>query len=124
MKNLHRIALLFAALPLIAAAKGPLDTRHARETVSMDYLMESCTVVGETAGGMVPHFDCESYLYGILDAHVAMRGALKTPSACFPADIAPWQVYEQLVELPRTEDWGKPAAPLIVEALKKRYPCT
>ena len=124
MKNLRVALLLLALLPLPSLSKTPLDTRQSRQVISMDYLMESCTVVGETAGGMVPHFDCESFLYGILDAQLALRGAARSQGgACFPADIAPWQVYEHLVAMDRRGDWSQPAAPFIVDALKERYPC-
>ena len=124
MRTLRLAVLFFASLPMVAAAGTPLDTRHKRETITMDYLMESCTVVGETAGGMVPHFDCESYLYGLLDAQLAVRGVLaQKHAACFPEGIAPWEVYQELGALVRRDDWDKPAAPFVLEALKKRFPC-
>lgn len=121
MKYLAIILLLSCSF---AHAVTPLDKRHKRESVTIDYLFESCTVIGETAGGMIPYFDCESYIYGVLDAHLAVRDSLKAKDrACFPADIAPWQVYEKiLAAIPQTQ-WGKPAAPLIIDALRVKYPC-
>jgi hypothetical protein len=83
---------LLAALP--AAAGTPLDTRHARETVSLEFLMEACSVVGDTAFGMVPNFDCESFLYGVIDTHAAIEDARGDGRrACAPGGLAPWQLY-------------------------------
>jgi hypothetical protein len=119
----------FGLLPLLALAFGasaatPLDTRFKRETISVDFLLETCTVIGETAHGMVPHFDCESYLYGVLDAHRAIRDALpKEQRACFPADLAPWQVYQLLLESEIGAARDSSAAALVITKLRARYPC-
>lgn len=121
MKHLAIILLFSCSL---AHATTPLDKRHKRESVTIDYLFESCTVIGETSGGMIPFFDCESYLYGVLDSHLAIRASLKpNAQACFPANIAPWQVYEKILAAIPQEQWGNPAAPLIIEALRVSYPC-
>jgi hypothetical protein len=122
MKYLVAIILLVSCT--MANAITPLDTRHKRESVTVDYLLESCAVIGETAGGMIPFFDCESYLYGVIDSHLAVRALLKPKQqACFPADIAPWQVYEDIQQFIPQSLWHKPAAPLIIEALRTKYPC-
>lgn len=107
-----------------AAAATPLESRHARQAVTLEFLFEACTVIGETAYGMIPHFDCETYLYGVLDAHLAVRDSLPAAEqSCFPAQLAPWQVYEQLLSVDTQTMRQKPAASGILEILKQRYPC-
>lgn len=101
----------------------PLDIKHKRETVTLDYFLEACTVIGETSGGMIPHFDCESYLYGVLDGYSAVREQLPVKErACFPKAIAPWQVYE-LMQKQIVVDGHKPAVQVILESLRTKYPC-
>ena len=117
------LAALFAALP--AAAVTPLERSELRASVTLDFLMESCTVIGETAYGMIPHFDCESFLYGVIDTHVATegeRGAARR--ACVPEFLSPRQLYSLIDEraIPR-ERWGEAAAPLLVGLLERAYPC-
>ena len=140
-----RILLLSLAAALPAAAATPVDTRHSRETITLEFLMEACSVVGETAHGMVPHFDCESFLYGVIDAHAAIeatRGDARR--SCVGHGIAPWQLYALVDDEfgddgevagapgfdatgPRyriaRERWNGPAAPLLVEVLENAYPC-
>ena len=114
-----RIAL--AALLLgtaLTQAATPLHTKNKHQVVTYDFLMEACTVVGETAYGMLPHFDCESYLYGVLDAHAA----LKAPKVCAPGTLPAWKLYQDLLEVPRGQ-WNRPAAQLIVKTLARKYPC-
>jgi hypothetical protein len=109
--------LLAAAAPLPAAT--PLDRKAPRETVTVDFLLEACSVVGETAHGMIPHFDCESYLYGVLDAQAALAANSGGASTCVPETLAPWQVYEVLLAAPIPEARrGEPAALLILERLR------
>ena len=136
---MSRMLLLLVASTLPAAAATPLDTRHARGTITLEFLMESCSVVGETAHGLVPHFDCESFLYGVIDTH-----AVQSDGTCVNHGIAPWQLYALIDDEfgddgemagspgfdatgPRyriaRERWNGPAAPLLVEALEKSYPC-
>jgi hypothetical protein len=118
------IVALIAGLSPAASARTPIDIANARQTITMDYLMESCTVVGETAGGLVNYFDCESYLYGLLEAQVELNPALSDGSrACVPASVAPWQIYEQLSGIEQPTGWSGPAAPIILRELRHRYPC-
>lgn len=113
---------LAIAAPALAAT--PLDTRHARETVTLDYLMESCTVVGETAHGRVAHFDCESFLYGVIDTVATQTAEAGAGHHCMPAALAPWRLYERIDgRIPR-ERWNEPAARLLVELLRREFPCT
>lgn len=138
------LALLLATLS--AAAATPLETRHSRETITLEFLMEACSVVGETEFGMVPNFDCESFLYGVIDTHAALDASRgDAQRTCAAHGIAPWQLYALVddefdddgetvhppgldtddpprVRIAR-ERWNGPAAPLLVEVLEAAYPC-
>lgn len=108
----------------IASATNPSETRNPRRQVTVDGLYEACGVVGETAYGDIPYFDCESYVYGVLDAYLALRDSIpKEKRACFPADIPPWKVLEIAHSLILGKDSGKIAGPALIEELRKRYPC-
>ena len=89
--------------------------------------MEACADIGDPAlsGGKIPFFDCHSYIYGVIDAYLLTRESIpKSNRACFPADLAPWQVMQELWPLLRSTKFGpEPAAPIIVATLRKKYPC-
>ncbi|MES2625412.1 MAG: Rap1a/Tai family immunity protein [Pseudomonadota bacterium] len=105
-------------------AATPLDTHNPQQVITVDYFFEACTVIGETAYGMVPHFDCETYLYGILDTYQAVNAALPvTERACLPAKLAPWQLYEALSAIDSSTSGAENAAAFIVKALRNVYPC-
>ena len=124
-----RIALIcvaFALLPVaIANATNPFETRYPRQTVTVDGLYEACSVVGETAKGDIPYFDCESYVYGVLDAYVKVSSEIpRAERACFPAGIEPWRVLEMANPMPGTYRKDQSAASFLIDFLKKRYPCS
>ena len=119
----YAIAILLALMGSLVCADSPLETKHKREVITVDFLLEACSVVGETARGQVPHFDCESYIYGVVDSHLAVRASLKkSDQACFPSSIAPWQVYEKLYKVPLNQRQGV-AAPFIIGVLARAFPC-
>jgi len=109
-----------------AAALTPADTRRTRQQVTMDFLYEACgDVEADKSRGMIPYFDCESYVYGVLDAYLSIRESIpKSQRACFPADLAPWQAIEIAHPLAFGEQSSKAAAPVLIEALRKTYPCS
>jgi hypothetical protein len=99
-------------------------TRNPRHEVTVDYLYEACSNVGGTARGDIPYFDCESYVYGVLDSYVKVREAIpKTTRACFPANIEPWRVLEMADPAPGTYSRGQTAASYLIDFLRKKYPC-
>jgi hypothetical protein len=90
----------------------------------MDYLYESCSSNGNTAGGDIAYFDCESYVYGVLDAYLNIKSALPlNKQACFPNDLPPWRALEIAEPLDFGAAGRKDAAPQIIAALRKHYPC-
>ena len=120
----YAIVALLAFGVVMAHAQTPLDTRHKRESVTLDFLLEACSVVGKTAHGKIPHFDCESYIYGVLDAQLAARGSLQGAArTCFPERIAPWEVYRELDTTITSAQRQQPAADFIISVLRKKYPC-
>ena len=118
------LGLFIMLIAFQAHSDTPLDKKLPRQIVSIDYLLESCTVIGQTAGGMIPYFDCESFIYGVIDSYITTRENIKKDErACFPKTIAPWEVYRELLSAPQPQDGTKPAAPYIIDILRKKYPC-
>jgi len=121
-----RQAALLTLIAVSSAANAitPLETRHPQETVTLNYFMEACSVVGETANGLIHHFDCESYLYAVMDTQRELNPSLKPEQrACMPETLAPWQLYERIGPDVPESAWNKPAAPAILRVLRQAYPC-
>ena len=116
--------LFLAALLLTEPSRAatPLDTRQPRVQISVDYFLEACTVVGETAHGMVPHFDCESFLYGVVDTLAAMTPVAGEAATCVPPELAPWGVYQLLLES-EAGDREELAARWVMRVLRAEFPC-
>jgi hypothetical protein len=115
---------LLGALCLQAFAPA-VATPQARNDVTVNFLYEACAVIGQTARGMIPHFDCHSYVYGVLDTYLAVRLSLpQAERVCFPASLAPWQA---LKDAQPFVDWKRQGAmsagPVIINALRNTYPC-
>ena len=108
-----------------AHATNPwVDSRLPRRTITMDFLYEACSAVGETAHGDVPFFDCESYGYGLIDSYVSIRDSIPSADrACFPADLAPWRALQLAAPLDTPENGRKVAAPIVIQALRHAFPC-
>jgi len=80
--------------------------------------------VGETAHGIIPHFDCESYIYGVLDSFLAFSDFLPPHRrTCAPEELAPWMVYEHLMAADIQGLREDPAASVITDILHHTFPC-
>lgn len=100
------------------------DNRNPHQNVTMNYLYEACGAKGNTGGGDIPYFDCESYVYGVLDSYIFIRNSIPMANrSCFPRDIPPWFALEIASPLLTNANGNKNAAPLIIQALHDRYPC-
>jgi hypothetical protein len=114
-------AVLLAACPawsVIVCASEP-----ERSKVTVDFLYESCAAAGQTARGMIPYFDCRSYVYGVLDSYLAIRAGLPAAQrACFPPAITPERVLE-IGRGPLAERGSEVAATALIDELRKAYPC-
>jgi hypothetical protein len=116
-------ALFICAFPLTAAAASPLERGGKQKGVTVDFLLEACSNVGGTARGKIPYFDCDSYISGVLDTYLLERRFIPSDQrACFPEALLPAQVL--------TEAWHldirlgpRSAAPVLIEMLRKKYPC-
>lgn len=119
------LPLIFAALVSGGGwAATPLDSRNPQQVITADYFLETCSVIGETAYGMVPHFDCETYIYGVLDTYKAVNAGLPAADRiCLPATLAPWRVYEALPTPESESGREENAATYIIDSLRKAYPC-
>ena len=105
-------------------ATNPSDSHRPREVITVNYLYESCSVVGETARGKIPFFDCESYVNGVLDAYLITRPFIpKEKRSCFPTNLPPWKVLEDVKQIIGEGQGSRPAGRTIIEALSKKYPC-
>lgn len=110
-----------------AAAVTAYDTKNPLKHVSPLYLYETCTVIGETKGGLIPYFDCESYTYGVVDTYKLMNKYLpKNQKACFPEKIAPWKILQDNQEFVfnyATQHPRSSAAEALLQAFAVTYPC-
>jgi hypothetical protein len=106
------------------AATPWVDHRTPRKSVTLDFVYEACSNVGQTAYGRIQNFDCESYVYGVLDTYLAMRPHVPVSQrACFPEDLPPWRALEVTWPLLQSPASEKEAGPEIIKALTKAYPC-
>lgn len=122
--------LLLALLPLVvpamaAAAPHPYEVQAARKDVSVNFLYEACSAVGETARGEIPYFDCESYVYGVLDSYLSIRKDIPlSQRACFPPTLPPWKalkISEPAMLNSRYKNMS--AGTALIEMLRDKYPC-
>lgn len=119
------ILILFTAFNMDAFAHvdEPWIEKKDRKDVTVAFLYEACSFIGETRGGMIPWFDCESYVYGVLDSYVSIRNSIpREQRACFPADLAPWEALNLSLKHEYSE-WNRVAATVLIEDLQKQYPC-
>jgi Rap1a immunity proteins len=123
MRTIAYLALLLL-LSFDCSAANPSDTHDPRREVTVDYLYESCSAVGETAHGDIPYFDCQSYVYGVLDSYVKVRERIpKSRRSCFPDKIEPWRVLEMANPKTNSYSGSQTAASFLIDFLVKRYPC-
>ena len=116
--------LMLIAASSTADAITPMETRNPQETVTLNYFMEACSVIGQTASGLIPYFDCESYLYAVMDTQRALNPSLPAEMrTCPPDNLAPWQLYERIGPGIPESEWNKPAAPAILHVMRRAYPC-
>jgi hypothetical protein len=114
---------IFVVHGAVARGSALIQDMPRRQNVSTQFFLESRATVGGTAYGMIPHFDCQSYIYGVLDGHLAVRDSLpKSQRACFPVGMSPAEALKA-IDAARLKDDSKRAAPAILNALKKKYPC-
>lgn len=108
-----------------------------RKKVTLDYWGESCSLeMGDPnrRGGIIPYFDCQSYIYGMIDTYISLRDFVpKKERVCFPENITPWQILQDTKYIfdvsPGKNEFRTPyngprtASVEIIKELHKKYPC-
>jgi hypothetical protein len=125
---MKKFGISLAVIAFNCAAESPSPYAPApKEAITLDYLLEACGGIGdpESANGLVPFFDCHSYVYGVLDSIIAMNVKHSTSNgACVPESLAPWQVMKDLESLVSSGEHGSEnAAHVILGVLHEKYPC-
>lgn len=132
-KYLYSIGLLLffaAALPLISHAEhvNPKCCNYPAKpgSIKIQFFLEACAVPGETEKGMVPYFDCQSYVLGIIDAYRKIKDLTPEKNQiCIPENITTKDVLELIWKA--YPNWDVPAerdaGDVIFEVLKKEFPC-
>lgn len=132
----YLIFLIFFISASQATTLKDWGKNHPREKVTLDYWGESCDIdMGDPVlkGGTIPYFDCQSYIYGMLNIYISIRDFIpKKERVCFPENITPWQVLQDTQYIELSDDkktLRKPyngfntASVEIIKELHKKYPC-
>jgi hypothetical protein len=101
------------------------DYRPGANGISADFLLETCSVTGQTAHGMIPYFDCQSYVLAVVDSYKALQDSLpKKNRLCLPKTLTAAEVLTTMNKRYRYErDAQRRAAGVIIEALQSRFVC-
>jgi hypothetical protein len=94
--------------------------------VKIQFFLEACAVPGETARGMIPYFDCQSYVLGVIDTYRQLKYSVpKSISMCIPPDVTTKDVLELVWK--QYPNWSvhesRQASEIILEVLNVRFPC-
>lgn len=94
-----------------------------KEGVSIDFLLETCSVPGQTAYGMIPNFDCQSYVLAVVDTLRTLNEGSEA-TACLPPDVTAGDVLAQLEgRYDYERDGQRRAADVLLGVLRQAYPC-
>lgn len=107
-----------------AAAQGDIpccDYKPGPGGITADFLLETCSVTGKTAYGMIPYFDCQSYVLAVLDTYRSMQGG----KVCLPAQLTARDVLDVVsTRFKYEKDGQRRASDVILEAVQSKYSCT
>jgi len=105
-----------------AAAQGDVpccDYKPGPGGITADFLLETCSVTGQTAYGMIPYFDCQSYVLAVLDTYRSMQG-----KSCLPAQLTAREVLDVVTTRFKFErDGQRRASDVILEAMQSKFAC-
>lgn len=94
-----------------------------KEGVNIDFLLETCSVPGQTAYGMIPNFDCQSYVLAVIDTLRTLNEGTEA-TACLPPDITAGDVLAQLEgRYDYERDGQRRAAEVLLSVMRQAYPC-
>ena len=128
--SMSLVILLVKALPLISLAQhvNPKCCNYPAKPdgVKIQFFLEACAVPGETANGMIPYFDCQSYVLGIIDSYRLLKSSSpKENQICLPENITTREVLELIWK--KYPNWEIPAhrqaTEVIFEVLQKEFYC-
>jgi hypothetical protein len=96
------------------------------DAVKIQFFLEACAVPGETARGMIPYFDCQSYVLGIIDGYRLLKSSSpKDSQICLPESITTREVLELIWKT--YPNWeiaeNRQAGEVILEVLRKEFRC-
>jgi hypothetical protein len=94
------------------------------EGITTDFLLETCSVSGQTAYGMIPNFDCQSYILAVVDTLRSVQER-HAPVACPPQTTTAGDILGLVWNRFSSQaDGGRRASDVIIEALVSVYPCS
>ncbi len=108
-----------------AVDDGCCNYRTGPGGVGADFLLETCSVTGRTAHGMIPYFDCQSYVLAVLDSYKALQDVLpRERRLCLPPDLTVRAILRTMAKHYVYErDARRRAAEVVLEALRPPYAC-
>jgi hypothetical protein len=96
------------------------DYRPGPGGITADFLLETCSVTGKTAYGMIPYFDCQSYVLAVLDTYRSIQGG----GACLPAQLTAKEVLDVVsTRFKYEKDGQRRASDVILDALQTKFAC-
>jgi len=96
------------------------------DAVKIQFFLEACAVPGESERGMMPYFDCQSYVLGIIDGYRLLKSSSpKDRQICLPESITTREVLELIWK--SYPNWEiaehRQAAEVILEVIRKEFQC-
>jgi hypothetical protein len=119
----------FAQLPAASSDSSEIDCcgyKVPKTGIDTDFVLQVCALhPGETSGGDIPYFDCQSYLLAMLDTYKTLEPALPAKDKfCLPKDFETADVVKNLyAEYDYERDAQKRAPEVLLAYLHKTYPC-
>ncbi len=119
---------IFIAYPSQAQKVNPECCNYAasKEAIKIQFFLEACSVPGETQHGMVPYFDCQSFVLGVVSTYRQVNFQLpKESQLCIPESLTTKNLLELILK--KYPNWGikeeRLASEVIIETLKINYFC-
>jgi len=95
--------------------------------IKIQFFLEACSVPGETKFGMVPYFDCQSFVLGVVGTYRQVNSQLpKSSQLCIPESLTTKNLLELILK--KHPNWNikeeRLASEVILETLKSNYSCS
>ena len=130
--NLKKLTFLSFALLLSQIGKAenvkPECCNYAatKGAIKVQFFLEACSVPGKTKFGMVPYFDCQSFVLGVVSTYRQLNSQLpKSNQLCIPESLTTKNLLELILK--QYPNWSikeeRLASEVILETLKSNYSC-